>query len=391
MVNAIDARGAFGHHSGNDERRAGAQIGGHDCRAGKFLHAVHNGAGAFDGNLRAEPFQFLHVHEAAFKNALGDDADAGRLRHEGHHLRLHIGGKTGVGQGGDVNALQAAPALEGEFAFGLLDLHAALAELFNHGFHVIGPCAFKGYLAFRRHAGDGVSGGLDAIGDDFVLCAAQLLDTGDGERGRTEPLDLRADAIEKLAEVHHLRFARGVFNDGDALGQSGGHHCVGRAKHRGSGAAAEEHFAADELACFGDDVAVFDFHFGAERFHRLAMKIHRARANRTAAGQRHGGFFQTRQQRSEHTNGAAHFSHQLGLHEIPHLLRAHGDGVALDFCFGTEAFQNLAHCFNVGQIRHAMNDARFAGEQRGGKDRQHGVFCTTDFHLTMQRGTSFDF
>ena len=72
-----------------------------------------------------------------------------------------------------------------------------------------------------------------------MLRAAQFLHTRNGECGRTEPLDVGADVVEKLAKIHHLRFARGLFDHRDALGQRRRHHGIGRAQNRGSRAAAQ--------------------------------------------------------------------------------------------------------------------------------------------------------
>ena len=127
-----------------------------------------------------------------------------------------------MGQGGDMNTVQTAPAFESEFTFGLLNCHTTLAQLFDHGLHVVGSGTFERYFAFRCHAGDCVGGGLNAVRDDFVLRAAEFFDSRDGERGRAESLDLCTDAVEKFTKVDHLWLARGMFDNGNALGQSSG-------------------------------------------------------------------------------------------------------------------------------------------------------------------------
>ena len=166
--------------------------------------------------------------EAAFKNSLGDDADAGGLRHERHHLGLHIGGKARMRQSGHVYAVQTAAAFEGQVALGLFHLHAALAKLLEHGLHVIGPRAFQCYLTLCRHAGNRVSGRFNAIRNHLMFCPTQFLHAGNGQGWRSDAVNLRTHAAEKIGEVHDFRFAGRLLDDGDAFGQSGRHHGVGR-------------------------------------------------------------------------------------------------------------------------------------------------------------------
>src|SRR6185312_8799937 len=101
----------------------------------------------------------------------------------------------------------------------------------------------------------------------------------------------RAHGVEKVGEVDNFGFARGAFDDGHAVGESGGHHDVAGAENRGPGAAAEEHGAAGQIFRGGLDVAAFDADACAESFKSFQVEIDRARADDATAGQRDPGFF----------------------------------------------------------------------------------------------------
>src|SRR6185436_15979219 len=90
MVNPVDLSGAARRESSNHERGGGPEIAGHHWRAAQGLSTLHDRARSFDGNLRAETCQLAYVHEARFENALRDDAESRRERHQRHHLRLGI-------------------------------------------------------------------------------------------------------------------------------------------------------------------------------------------------------------------------------------------------------------------------------------------------------------
>ena len=52
------------------------------------------------------------------------------------------------------------------------------------------PRAAQGDLAVGGGRGDGIGGGLDAVGNDFVFGAVQFLDAGDGDGGAAGAGDL---------------------------------------------------------------------------------------------------------------------------------------------------------------------------------------------------------
>src|SRR5262249_61879904 len=70
MIDAVDDGLALGRKRRNDERDRGTQIGGHDRRTLERAHALDGGALAVELDMRSEPHQLLHVHEAVLADGL---------------------------------------------------------------------------------------------------------------------------------------------------------------------------------------------------------------------------------------------------------------------------------------------------------------------------------
>ena len=94
MVDAVDHGLAFGGKAGDHQRHRGAQVGRHHRRAAQPGDAFDGGGFAVETYPRAEPRQFLHMHEAVFEDRLGDMRGAPGAGHQRHQLRLQIGGKA---------------------------------------------------------------------------------------------------------------------------------------------------------------------------------------------------------------------------------------------------------------------------------------------------------
>src|SRR5882724_6745190 len=82
MVDAVDHGLAFG----GEPRDHG--------RAAQLIDALDGGGLAVEMNPRAEPRQFLHVHEAIFEDRFGDARRAFGAGHQRHQLGLQIGRKA---------------------------------------------------------------------------------------------------------------------------------------------------------------------------------------------------------------------------------------------------------------------------------------------------------
>ena len=194
--------------------------------------------------------------------------------------------------------------------------------------------------------------------------------------------------FRKFARSHDFRFRRGAFDHGRAFGQHGGHHDVVGAENGRAEFAAQIDHRAGQFRREHFDVAAFDPHRGAERFESLQMQIDRPIADDAAAGQRNGRFLATAEQRTEHANRGAHFAHDFVGRDRFDLLRLDRDGAAGAFHLRAEMRQDLQHVMRVAQVRHAMQNARLARQQRRGQDRQRRIFRAADLDRTGERMTA---
>ena len=98
---------ALGHQSCDHQAHRRAQVRRHHRRAGQAFDAVHNRGAALGFDMRAHAVEFGHMHIAVFEDGFGQHAGAiGHAQHR-HKLRLHIGGKAGIGCGRNRQRLAA--------------------------------------------------------------------------------------------------------------------------------------------------------------------------------------------------------------------------------------------------------------------------------------------
>ena len=64
-----------------------------------------------------------------------------------------------------------------------------------------------------------------------MLRATQLTHTLDGQKIRGDARNLSTHAVEHLAELLQVGFARGIVNGGCTLGQNGGHDDISRTRY----------------------------------------------------------------------------------------------------------------------------------------------------------------
>ena len=81
-------------------------------------------------------------------------------------------------------------------------------------------------IAAGERAGNHKRSGFDAIGNDAMPRAVQLVDAADANRMRARALNLRAHLVEQRRQVNHLRLARAILQDGLAFGQGRGHQQI---------------------------------------------------------------------------------------------------------------------------------------------------------------------
>ncbi len=75
------------------------------------LDAFDGGALAIELDARAEPRQFLHMHEAVLEHRLDDVRGAARARHQRHELGLQVGREFRKRRGRHFDRLQGRAPL----------------------------------------------------------------------------------------------------------------------------------------------------------------------------------------------------------------------------------------------------------------------------------------
>ncbi len=225
------------------------------------------------------------------------------LRGERHVLRLHVGGEAGILFGVHVGGLERLIAHDADGVGFDRGLDAGFFQLGEDGGEVRGVAAGDVEVAAGERARDDERAGLDAVGNDAVLCAVQLADAFHADRRSTRAFDLRAHGVEQCGEVGDFGLAGAILHDGLAFGERGGHEQVFGA---GDGDLVENDFGAVEAVGGGFDVAVFLRDLCAETLETLDVEIDGAGADGAAAGQRDVGASATGDQRAEHESRGAH-------------------------------------------------------------------------------------
>jgi hypothetical protein len=230
--------------------------------------------------------------------------------------------------------------------------------------------------------------GLDAIGHDRVLGPVQALDALDGDHLGSVAADARAHLDEAVREIDHLGLARGVLEQGLALGKAGGHHQV-----LGAGDRHRVHEDARALQPLRGrvDVARLDRDLRAHRREALDVQVHGALADGAAAGQRHPCLPEARRERAQREDRCAHRLHQVVARDGQADLR----GVEVHGARGhgrlhAHALQECHHRAHVVQVRHVRHAEGIRGEQRRGEDGQCRILRPGDADLAGERCAALD-
>ena len=314
-----------------------------------------------------------------------------RIVPEAHELRLHVGGKARVFGGAKALPLERAAAqaahvdgvrLGAALAVGAadgLDLGTGVAQLLDHGVEVVRAGVLQRHVAAAGRHGAQEGAGLDAVGHHLVLAAAQALHALDANAAAAVAFDLRAHLDEHLGQVDDLGLLRGVFQNGFALGQAGGHEEVLGAGHRDHvGGDARALQARGAVGQARDHVAVLHVDQGAHGLQALDVLVDRARADGAAARQRHPRVAETRQQRAQRQH--------RGAHGLDQLVRR----FAVGFGVHAHVVEQAPHGAHVVQARHVGQQHRLVGQQGGAHLGQRGVLGAGDGQLALQRPPAAD-
>ena len=389
MVNPVNDGFAIRHQAGNHQAGRGAQVGGHHRGARQARHAGDDGGVALGGDVGAHAVQLGHVHEAVFKNGFGDAAGPFGQGVQGHELRLHIGGEGRVGQGAHIHRFRAALHVQRNPVVAGFHHAAGFHQLVQHGFHAGGVGAAQHHMALGDGGGHQEGAGFDAVWHHCVFGAVQALDAFDHQAVAADAADLGAHFHQALGQVGDFRLARGVFQNGDALGQGGGHQQVFGA---GDGDHVHHHARALELAA-RLDVAMLDDNIRPHRRQALDVLIHRPAANRATARQRHTGLAKARQRRAQHQNRGAHGFHQL-IRRLQGVDVAGGEFVFVDIVGHhprAHALQQLLRGQHIAQLRHIGQPQGVGGQQAGAQNRQRRIFGARHGDVAVQRAIADNF
>ncbi len=126
------------------------------------------------------------MHEAVLEDVFMDDALALGRRHQGHELRLQVGGEARIDLGRDVDRLQPLRrvATDDQAVLRRFDLDARLDHLVGQGGDQVGAALGQAHLAPGHRRGKGIGAHLDSIGNHRPGRARQGRDAGDGQHVR---------------------------------------------------------------------------------------------------------------------------------------------------------------------------------------------------------------
>jgi hypothetical protein len=236
----------------------------------------------------------------------------------------------------------------------------------------------------RHHEG----AGFDAVRNDPGLHRPKFGHALDGDLGCSGPLNVGSHGPQGFGQGHDFGLARGIAQNGPALGQNRRHEQVFGA---GDGGDIEVDLVAPEHFGRSLDITVLEFDVGPQKRQALEMQIDGPRPDGAAAGKRHPSPFETRHQRAQHQDRGPHFAHQLvgslGAAEASGI-DAHAAAVAFHRC--TQLGQKFLDALDVFQIRYIVVGVPAVGQQRGSQNGQGGVLGPVDLHPAPQGAPAFD-
>ena len=400
MIDAVDGGFALGRESADHERHGSAQIGRHDRGTLEPLHAHHGRDIAVERDLRAEPRQFLHVHEAVLEDRFADMRDALGARHQRHELRLQVGREARERFGRNIDRLNTrAVARDPQSFVGDGD--------FGPGFpQDLEGCGKQFLAGTREHHvaaghGDGhrIGAGLDTVRQHGVTRALELVAALNADRGCACTFDLRAHRGDTVGDVLHLRLAGGVLDHGLALRE-------GRGEQRGVGRA-DRNLGEGNLrtaqAAFGlrDHVTFLDLDIGTERAQRIEMEIDRPGSDRAAAGQRDLRLAHAGQERPDHPEARPHLGNEMiGRGGIDDVFRGKLEGLAgVLVVAGALAGNHDVHAViakdvlqeaDVREARHVVEDQLLLAKQARDHERQGGILRPRNGDRAVQGAAAVD-
>src|SRR5437867_3306482 len=237
LVAAFDVDGplddgrALGRESGKDEARPRPQVRNVELRPVK---RGRSGDAAMVWVQELDPGAHAHelggVLEAVLEDRLVDAALAVRLGEQHGRGRLEVGReagiRTGLDRGRAVRAFVEAAPVDGDLSTIDVDPDPDTIEHPEERGERLARGALHAYLAAGHGRRQDEGAGLDAVGRDRVISAAEASDALHLDDVRGAALDAGAHPHEEADEVFHLRFAGRRADRRVALGEDRGQQGV---------------------------------------------------------------------------------------------------------------------------------------------------------------------
>ena len=220
--------------------------------------------------------------------------------------------------------------------------------------------------------------------------AVQLADALDLDQARAGAADLGAHPDQAVGQGDDLRLGGGVLDDRLALGKAGRHQQV-----LGPGVARVVEIEALTDQAVGPQPVLIALllDVGAHGREALDVDVDRPPADRAAAGRRRDRSAGAGQQRADDQERGAHGLSEL----VGDLVRGQVAGPEADPVLGlvevdrgAELAQDRQHLAHVLDDRQVVDDALFAGQERGRHDRQGGVLRPGHMHVAIERDAACD-
>ncbi len=246
--------------------------------------------------------------------------------------------------------------------------------------------AVDGHVAAGRDAGQQVGAGLDAVGDDLVNGAVQLVAALDRDRAAARPVYVGAHRHEELGEIDDLGLAGGVVDHGGAAG--------GRRRHeevlgRPDAGIVERHDGAPQPVAGDLDETVLDLDGGAQPLQAANVKVDAPRTDVAAAGHGDRRPAKTGDHRSHDDDAGSHAPHELVGGALVQPARGIDAQLAVvEGHLGAERAQHVDHGEHVGDARHAADGRRLLGQQAGRHQLESGVLGAGQDDLALEPATA---
>ncbi len=216
----------------------------------------------------------------------------------------------------------------------------------------------------------------------------QLVDAGDPEDVRPDPLDLRAERDEEVTEILDVGLARGVTDDRLALREHGGHDGVLRRHH---GCLVEEQpLAAQTLGA--QVVRAVQLDLDAELHERVDVRVEATAADHVPARRRDRRAPEAREEWPGEQERRADLAAEDGVELGPR----HLGGVDADLVgpcprgLGAEVGEDLDHRLDVADPRHVRERDGARGQHGRREDRERPVLVACGANSPRERTSAFD-